>query len=430
MLNKKVLDYPKINEKVYEYKLENGLKVVIIKKNDFKKYAAAFSTTFGGNDDEFFDKDNNTKFKLPYGTAHFLEHKTFEIAGGVDVSLLFSHLGVNVNAYTDYTHTCYYIDGYKNYYEALSLLIDFVQSPSFTKKSINKEKGIILQEYKATLDSPNSKIARQVKQNLYKRAYVKDILGNITSISNMNYNDIKLAYDTLYHPSNMVLCIVGDVDIDKTIKLIEDNQNNKTFNKTPNVERIDYVENKQVKKRSNLNLEIPAPIVHIALRIDKNKNSESEKLQLAYGLSIFIQKLCGSSSFAKEDMMKKELIMSFDYDFQDNDNRYIYAYFIARTNKPDEYIKYMKKLFKNIANIRLTEEEFDMYKKALIGQGMYKLNDVSELVFSYADSKISDSNYFDDIEKIKSLRIEDVYEASKYLNINNMTIVKAMPSIK
>ena len=430
MKSKLILDYPKINEKVYEYELDNGLIVEIIKKKGYKKYIAAFATSFGGNDYEFLDKDTNTTIKLPYGTAHFLEHKTFELDDGGDVSILFSHLGINANAYTDYCHTCYYIDGYKNYDKALNLLIDFVQSPRFTKESINKEKGIILQEYKATLDSPHSKIIRQLKRNLYKCAYVKDILGNITSIANMSFNDIKLAYDTFYHPSNMILCIVGDVDVDKTIKLIEDNQNKKTFNKIPNIERVSYLEDKQVKKRSNLILEIPAPIVHIAFRIDRKNYDEKESIQLNLGLSMLIQKLCGTSSIAKEDMIKKRLIMSLDYDFQDNDPRYTFVYFIARTNKPDEYIKYMKKKKKNIKDSKLTEEEFDMYKKALIGQSMYKLNDIGELAFSYIDAKMSDKNYFDDIEKIKNLQIEDVNESSKYLDINNMTIVKAMPKTK
>ena len=90
----------------------------------------------------------------------------------------------------------------------------------------------------------------------------------------------------------------------------------------------------------------------------------------------------------------------------------------------------MKKLFKNINDSKLTEEEFDMYKKALIGQSMYKLNDIGELAFSYIDEKMSDKNYFDDIEKIKNLQIEDVNESSKYLDINNMTIIKTMPKTK
>ena len=132
---------------------------------------------------------------------------------------------------------CYFIDGYKNYNEALNLLIDFVQSPSYTKQSINKEKGIILQEYKATLDSPNNKITKQVKKNLYNVAFTKEILGNITSISNMKIDDINLAYNTFYHPSNMTLCIIGDVNIDETVKLVAYNQNKKTFSKKPNVEK-------------------------------------------------------------------------------------------------------------------------------------------------------------------------------------------------
>lgn len=430
MKNKQILDFSGINEKVYEYRLDNDLKLIIIKKKGYKKYFAAFSTPFGGNDYEFIDKDTNIIHKIPYGTAHFLEHKTFEMEDGADVSMLFSMLGVNSNAYTYFYNTCYFIDGYKNYFEALNLLIDFVQSPAYTVQSINKEKGIILQEYKATLDSPNNKITKQVKKNLYKTAFTKEILGNITSISNMKLDDISLAYNTFYHPSNMVLCIIGDVDVDATVKLVEDNQNKKTFGKRPNVEKVKYIENKKVKKKSVLYLDIPAPIVNIALRIDKENNKKNEFYLFSYKVSILLQKLYGTFSYAKEEMVKKGIIITSTYDFLDGDPRYSYAYFSAKTNKPDEYIKYMKKLISSINDLIITDEEFEILKKAVIGSSMLKLNDITELAFSYIDYENANCNYFECIEAIKKLKVEDIYEIKKYFDMNNMTIVVGMPNNK
>ena len=430
MKNKQILDFPGINEKVYEYRLDNDLKLIIIKKKGYKKYFAVFSTPFGGNDYEFLDKDTNIIHKIPYGTAHFLEHKTFEMEDGADVSMLFSMLGVNSNAYTYFYNTCYFIDGYKNYFEALNLLIDFVQSPAYTVQSINKEKGIILQEYKATLDSPNNKITKQVKKNLYKTAFTKEILGNITSISNMSIDDISLAYNTFYHPSNMVLCIIGDVDVDATIKLVEDNQNKKTFGKRPNVEKVKYIENKKVKKKSVLYLDIPAPIVNIALRIDKENVKKNEFYLFSYKVSILLQKLCGTFSYAKEEMVKKGIIITSTYDFLDGDPRYSYAYFSAKTNKPDEYIKYMKRLIASIKDLIITDEEFEILKKAVIGSSMLKLNDITELAFSYIDYENANCNYFECIEAIKKLKVEDIYEIKKYFDMNNMTIVVGMPNNK
>ena len=427
MQNKKILDFPKINERAYEYQLDNGLKLVIIKKSGYKKYFAAFSTSFGGNDYEFLDKDTSIIHKLPYGTAHFLEHKAFEMKDGGDVSMLFSMLGVNSNAYTYFYNTCYFIDGYKNYNEALNLLIDFVQSPSYTKQSINKEKGIILQEYKATLDSPNNKITKQVKKNLYNVAFTKEILGNITSISNMKIDDINLAYNTFYHPSNMTLCIIGDVNIDETVKLVAYNQNKKTFSKRPNVEKIKYIENKKVKKKSILYLDIPSPIVNIALRIDKENTKKNEFYLFSYKVSILLQKLCGTFSYAKEEMVQKGIIISSMYDFQDGDPRYSYAYFSAKTNKPNEYISYMKKLIAGINDLVISEDEFEILKKAVIGSSILKLNDITELAFSYIDYENANCNYFECIEEIKKLKVEDIYEVKKYFDMNNMTIVLAMP---
>ena len=148
----KINNYEKLNEKVYSKVLNNGLKVIVIPKKGFGKYFASFTTEFGGNDTGYIDPITNEKHLFPSGVAHFLEHKMFSMPtedGRIeDVTLQFSNLGIDANAFTDYFRTSYIISGSKNFEEGLNLLIDYVQTPYFMEKDANKEKGIIIQEYK------------------------------------------------------------------------------------------------------------------------------------------------------------------------------------------------------------------------------------------------------------------------------------------
>ena len=50
-----------------------------------------------------------------------------------------------------------------------------------------------------------------------------------TTIKEINSSILNLCYSTFYHPSNMYLVVVGDIDVDTTLNLIKANQSTKDF---------------------------------------------------------------------------------------------------------------------------------------------------------------------------------------------------------
>ena len=74
----KVIESQKIKEKAYIEKLENGLKVIIIPKENTNKKYVIWGTHFGSIDNHFIEPITNTEVCVPDGVAHFLEHKMFE----------------------------------------------------------------------------------------------------------------------------------------------------------------------------------------------------------------------------------------------------------------------------------------------------------------------------------------------------------------
>ena len=107
MNNVKKNEYNKIQEVLYTKVLDNGLTVFINKKTGFNKIFASFVTNFGAYDTKFIPIDEEDYIEVPYGVAHFLEHKMFEMPNGIDASNLFVELGADSNAYTDYNSTSY-----------------------------------------------------------------------------------------------------------------------------------------------------------------------------------------------------------------------------------------------------------------------------------------------------------------------------------
>ena len=144
----KYIDFSVIGEKVLYEKLDNGLDVYIIRKEDYQTETARFFTNFGGKDIEFVPIGEKEFTKVPAGIAHFLEHKLFEEESGVPADEFYKKTGSYVNAFTNYNTTCYYFVCTNSFEKNLTYLLDFVQKPYFTDENVEKERGIILAEAK------------------------------------------------------------------------------------------------------------------------------------------------------------------------------------------------------------------------------------------------------------------------------------------
>ena len=118
-----------IQEKYYVEKLDNGLTVCLMPKNDFHKTYAIFSTKYGSRDVEFVPLGKDEFIKTPEGIAHFLEHKLFENEDGTDASNIFATQGADVNAFTTNNQTAYLFSTTSDLEANVKLLLDFVQSP-------------------------------------------------------------------------------------------------------------------------------------------------------------------------------------------------------------------------------------------------------------------------------------------------------------
>jgi predicted Zn-dependent peptidase len=95
---------------------------------------------------------------------------------------------------------------------------------------VKKEKGIILQEIKMYQDNPYWKSYFNLLSALYSKHPVKnDIAGTEESVMSITPEDLYICYYNFYLPSNMDLVLIGDLDPQRIINLIRENQAKKNF---------------------------------------------------------------------------------------------------------------------------------------------------------------------------------------------------------
>ncbi len=203
-------DFPKLGEHYFEERLPNGLLVRVMEKPGFAKRYAFVAADYGSIDAEFFL--NGKKYTTPQGVAHYLEHKMFDLPEGNAMQEFAKYAGAN-NAFTSYTMTAYYVECTEHLEENFEILLRMVTTGYFTDESVQKERGIIAQEIKKYEDSADSAVMENLFRIMYQNHPVRiNIAGTVESIEEITADTLKLCHDAFYDPSNLIVCVIGDVD--------------------------------------------------------------------------------------------------------------------------------------------------------------------------------------------------------------------------
>lgn len=207
------LEYPAIGEKLYTDTLPNGLRLFVCPKPGYTKSYAFFATDYGGADRRF--RLGDEWHDTPAGVAHFLEHKMFDMPDGNALSVLSAN-GADPNAFTSSGITAYHFMSTEGFYENLETLLTFVSTPYFTEESVQKEQGIIGQEIRMVEDNPYYAVYYGLMQCLFAHNPMREsVAGTVESIAEITPQTLYDCHAVFYNPSNMALCVVGDVDAEK-----------------------------------------------------------------------------------------------------------------------------------------------------------------------------------------------------------------------
>ncbi len=218
-MEKLVRENARLGEKYTEITHESGLKIYISKK-DLPTYYAIFGTRYGSIDNVF--SVDGEEVEVPEGIAHFLEHKMFESEDGGDAFELYAETGADANAYTSFDQTAYLFSCNDRFYESLEVLLNMVTHPYFTKKSVQKEQGIIGEEIKMCEDRPSDALYYGSLRAMYASSPIRiPIAGTVESISKITPELLYKCYRSFYRMNNMALCICGNVDEDEVLRVVE-----------------------------------------------------------------------------------------------------------------------------------------------------------------------------------------------------------------
>ncbi|HBG0267075.1 TPA: insulinase family protein, partial [Clostridioides difficile] len=404
-----------LKEEVYYEKLQNGLDVYFMPKRGFMKKYAILATNYGSNDLEFVPIGEDKKIRVNEGIAHFLEHKMFEQPDGGDAFDKFSKLGVNANAFTNFTMTAYLFSATENFYESLEHLIDYVQTPYFTDENVEKEKGIIAQEIKMYNDDPDW----NVYFNCLKAMYVNypariDIAGTVDSIYKITKEELYKCYNTFYNPGNMALFVVGDLDVEKVIDVTKKSNNYKVDRLSKSIERFYPEEPESVKEKEVIEkFPISMPMFNIGFKDSNVGLKGKELLRKEIVTDILVGMLFKKGSKLYEDLYMQGLINeNFGAGFSSQVD-YAFSIIAGDSKEPKKVKEIILDYIEKSKKEGLSKEEFERTKKKKIGSFIKCFDSINFIGNSFISYVFKDINLLDYLDVIKDITFEEVEERLK-----------------
>lgn len=410
--------YDKINETLYKEVLPNGLTVYLLPKEGYHKTYGLFSTNYGSIDNTFIPRGGDEFVTVPDGIAHFLEHKMFEKEEG-DVFQKFGEQGASANAFTSFTRTSYLFSTTDQLELNLATLLDFVQEPYFTEESVQKEQGIIGQEIQMYQDDPNWQQFFGILKNMYpKHPLHIDIAGTVESIAEITAEDLYTCYRTFYHPSNMTLFVVGNLEPEALMNFIRENQAQKEFAAPEPIQRqfpTEALEDIVKVSEQKMPVAMPKSIVGIkglaALPTD-----DKERLIFKLSVDLLLQLLVGNTSQNYLHLYNEGIIDdSFGYEFS-LDRSFYFADFGGDTEKPEQLADEVTKILLNFEqDPEINEENLTLLKKKMLGKYFQSLNALEYVANQFTQSLFGEWTLFDMPELIQSVQLKDILAAGQLL---------------
>ena len=401
-----VLNCPQIKEKAYVEELENGLKVIIIPKKELNKKYVIWGTNFGSIDNRFINPENGEEINVPDGVAHFLEHKMFEQPDGSNSLDVLMSLGLDANAYTTNDHTAFLFECSEdeNFYKGLDELMNYVQSPYYTEKNVEKERGIIGQEIMMYNDDPGFQLYLNTLKCLYSKCAIRlDIAGSIESINKITPDILFKCYNTFYNPSNMVLVLCGNFVEDDILDEVK--KRLKPVKRNNKIERIYENEPCEVNQKYMENImSVSMPIFMIGIK-DKVVNS-SDRAKRNIAIDILLDILTGKSSELYRELYNKQILVDdpdSEYEFS---KQYAHVLISGQSNNPQIVNEMFKEQVKKLKNEGLNSEDFERCKRKAYGEFVMEFNSVEDISKMFLANTIKEVNSFDYVNKYKDVTKE------------------------
>ena len=137
-------------------------------------------------------------------------------------------------------------------------------------------------------DDPDWRVYFGAIANLYHKHPVKiDIAGTCETVNNTYKDMLELCYQTFYHPHNMMLFVVGNINPEELIGVIKENQNKKHFLSENAIQRLKIEEPTSVAVKEQIDtMQVEMNKLIVSIKINEILDDPQDKIKRELALNL------------------------------------------------------------------------------------------------------------------------------------------------
>lgn len=361
------------------------------------------------------------------GISHFLEHMFFKggkkYKNAAEVSMAIDGVGGDFNAFTGKEYAGYYVKVDNSHTElACDVLGDMLLHATFPQDEIEKERGVIIEEYRMYQDTPMYQAGWDFETLVYgDQPLGWDTIGTEQVIRSVNQKDFMKHKDELYTPDNLVVTFAGNITEEKAMQLAEKHFGGIGGKKAKNFEAVKPHAGKRVALTSKQTEQ-----AHLVLGVEAvsalDKDHFAQKL-----LSVIL----GGSMSSRMFLRIREARGLCYYISTSTDNYLDTGLFSTRAGvdqtRLHEAISAIRHEYDVCAKDGITEEELTRAKQFLQGKITLSMEDSEERAHFFGKQQLlypktrDLSEYFKEIAKVSTKQVNDL--AKKLLTADRLRLV-------
>lgn len=403
--------------KVKEYKLPNGLKVISYHNDSNPIISMQLFIRIGSSHESYSES----------GFSHFTEHLVFKSTEKYPRNQIMgkaSDMGAVINAYTEYDSTCHYLTVPSKFTEeGLDLLSELAFHANFNDKEFETEKRVVLEELKQCANDPEDSFVENIPDYVMEESpYCNHIIGRLDNLLASKPEDLRSFYKKYYVPENSFLVISGSFEDDKLKALIE-----RYFGSFNNYgqefQRIEFNKENRLKQGfqsfSIYNEELSQDLLAFVV---PELNEKSEE---GLALSILIRGFAmgNNSRLNKRLYLKERLVSSIQVQSISGNYDGISVILIVPRSNRDRYkiCKIFKEEFDKLSHKGLTHDELHKIRTDLIHGWKYAF-EYNENIASVLGMEEVDSGYkglFEYLPRLNKITLDKINKIGKKTFVND-----------
>jgi predicted Zn-dependent peptidase len=408
-----------------EYKLDNGLRVILSEDHSAPSYSIAITYDVGSRD----EKEGRTGF------AHLFEHMMFQGSENVGKGEHFMLVHINggsMNGSTSQDRTNYFQTLPSNQLDlGLFLEADRMRSLVVNQPNLDNQRNAVQEEKRLTHDNqPYGKTFDIDVETAYDSyAYKHSIIGSMEDLNAATVQDVLAFFKRYYAPNNAVLTLVGDFNSDEALAKIRKYFAGIPAQPAPPKPDVSEPEQKAERRTTVEDSFAQVPRLDIVYKIPPGDTKDF------YAVDVLTDVLSGgtSSRIYQKLVKEKQLAVQaggFTYEHR-GPSLSIFLAYLRPGADPKEVEKLIYAEIDKIKAEGITSEELEKiqmqnrsgFVRQMQSTGSRAIQ-LGQFAVYYSDPNLINTQ----LEKSLAVTREDVQRvAKKYLVDSNRTVVLTMP---